>query len=97
MEEQKEKRVLNIELSDEVKRVSITGKNGDEQVVPCLKIWFNLICEVTLKKNYIMEEKDEKKVVKQELEENDLNQASGGRGGGGFRGYIAHCRRLRGL
>ena len=44
-----------------------------------------------------MEEKDEKKVVKQELEENDLNQASGGRGGGGCRGYIAHCRRLRGL
>ena len=33
MEENKEKRVLNIELSDEVKKVSITGKNGEEQVV----------------------------------------------------------------
>ena len=33
MEEQKDKRVLNIELSNEVKKVSITGKNGNEQVV----------------------------------------------------------------
>ena len=33
MEEQKDKRVLNIELDDDVKKVSITGKNGDEQVV----------------------------------------------------------------
>ena len=32
MEEKKEKRVLQIEL-DDVKKVSITGKNGDEQVV----------------------------------------------------------------
>ena len=33
MEEKKEKRVLQIELEDDVKKVSITGKNGDEQVV----------------------------------------------------------------
>ncbi len=33
MEEKKEKRVLRIELEDDVKKVSITGKNGDEQVV----------------------------------------------------------------
>ena len=33
MEEQKEKRVLNIELSNEVKKVSITGINSDEKVV----------------------------------------------------------------
>ena len=33
MEEQKDNRVLNIELSDEVKKVSITGKNSEEQVV----------------------------------------------------------------
>ena len=34
MKEQKNnKRVLNIELSDEVKKVSITGKDGDEKVV----------------------------------------------------------------
>ena len=33
MEEKKEKRVLRIELDDDVKKVSITGKNGDEQVV----------------------------------------------------------------
>jgi hypothetical protein len=33
MEEKKEKRVLQIELDDDVKKVSITGKNGDEQVV----------------------------------------------------------------
>ena len=51
MEEQKDKRVLNIELSDEVKRVSITGKNGDEQVV-----------------------------MRQELSEDDLEQATGGGG-----------------
>jgi len=28
MEEKKEKRVLRIELDDDVKKVSITGKNG---------------------------------------------------------------------
>jgi len=33
MEEKKEKRILRIELEDDVKKVSITGKNGDEQVV----------------------------------------------------------------
>ena len=33
MEEQKDKRVLNIEFSNDVKKVSITGKNSDEQVV----------------------------------------------------------------
>ena len=49
MEEQKEKRVLNIELSDEVKRVSITGRNGEEQVV-----------------------------MRQELNEDDLEMVTGG-------------------
>ena len=33
MEEQKDKRVLNIELGNEVKKVSITGKDSDEKVV----------------------------------------------------------------
>ena len=33
MEEKKEKRVLRIELDDDVKKVSITGKNDEEQVV----------------------------------------------------------------
>ena len=33
MEEKKEKRVLRIELDDDVKKVSITGKNGEEKVV----------------------------------------------------------------
>ena len=49
MEENKEKWVLNIELSDEVKKVSITGKNGEEQVV-----------------------------MRQELNEDDLDQVAGG-------------------
>jgi len=49
MKEQKDKRVLNIELSDDVKKVSITGKNGDEKVV-----------------------------MRQELDEDDLEQATGG-------------------
>jgi hypothetical protein len=49
MEDNKEKRVLNIELNDEVKKVSITGKNGEEQVV-----------------------------MRQELNEDDLEQATGG-------------------
>ena len=50
MEEQNNnKRVLSIELDNEVKKVSITGKNGDEKVV-----------------------------MRQELSENDLNQATGG-------------------
>lgn len=51
MEEDKDKRVLRVELSDEVKKVSITGKNGDEQVV-----------------------------MRQELSEDDLEQAAGGGG-----------------
>ena len=33
MEENKEKRVLKIELDDEVKKVSITGMGSDERVV----------------------------------------------------------------
>ena len=50
MEEQKNnKRVLSIELDDEVKRVSITGMGSDEQVV-----------------------------MRQELSEDDLEQATGG-------------------
>ncbi|MBQ6747532.1 MAG: hypothetical protein IJR07_10890 [Bacteroidaceae bacterium] len=50
MEEKKnEKRVLSIELDDEVKKVSITGTDSDETVV-----------------------------MKQELSEEDLDQASGG-------------------
>jgi len=49
MEDNKEKRVLNIELNDEVKKVSITGKNGEEKVV-----------------------------MRQELNEDDLEQATGG-------------------
>ncbi|MBQ6747175.1 MAG: hypothetical protein IJR07_09065 [Bacteroidaceae bacterium] len=48
-DEQKEKRVLSIELDDEVKKVSITGTNGDEKVV-----------------------------MRQELNEDDLEQATGG-------------------
>jgi len=49
MKEQKDKRVLNIQLDNEVKKVSITGKNGEEQVV-----------------------------MRQELNEDDLEQATGG-------------------
>ena len=33
MEENKDKRVLRVELNDDVKKVSITGKNEEEQVV----------------------------------------------------------------
>ena len=33
MEKNTEKRVLRVELDDEVKKVSITGKNSDEKVV----------------------------------------------------------------
>ncbi len=51
MEEQKDKRVLNIELGNEVKKVSITGINSDEKVV-----------------------------MRQELSEDELDQATGGRG-----------------
>ena len=50
MEEQNNsKRVLNIELDNEVKKVSITGKNGDEKVV-----------------------------MRQELDEDDLDMVTGG-------------------
>ena len=49
MEENKEKRVLRVELDNEVKKVSITGKNGEEKVV-----------------------------MRQELSEDDLEQAAGG-------------------
>ena len=53
MEEQKNnKRVLSIELDDEVKKVSITGMGSDEQVV-----------------------------MRQELDENDLDAVTGGGGG----------------
>ena len=49
--ENKEKRVLRVELDDDVKKISITGKNGDEKVV-----------------------------MRQELSEDDLEQATGGGG-----------------
>ena len=52
MKEQKDKRVLNIELSDNVKKVSITGINSDAKVV-----------------------------MRQELSEDDLEQATGGYAG----------------
>ena len=48
MEEQNNKRVLSIELDNEVKKVSITGKGSDEKVV-----------------------------MRQELSEDDLDQATG--------------------
>ena len=49
MEEKNEKRVLNIELNNDEKKVSITANDADEQVV-----------------------------MKKELSEDDLNQATGG-------------------
>ena len=49
MEEKKEKQVLNIELNNDDKEVSITANDADEQVV-----------------------------MKKELSEDDLNQATGG-------------------
>ena len=49
MAEKKEKRVLRIELDDDVKKVSIIGKNGEEKVV-----------------------------MSQELNEDDLDQVAGG-------------------
>ena len=51
-EQQNNKRVLSIELDDEVKRVSITGMGSDEKVV-----------------------------MRQELDEEDLEQATGGANG----------------
>ena len=62
MEEHKNKRVLRIELDDEVKKVSITGKNGDEQVV-----------------------------MRQELNDEDLDQATGGFVSGGGRISNIYC------
>ena len=41
MEEKKEKRVLQVELDDDVKKVSITGKNGDDQVVMSQELEYN--------------------------------------------------------
>ena len=52
MEEQKDKRVLSIELDEDVKKVSITGLNSDEKVV-----------------------------MRQELSEDELEQATGGYAG----------------
>ena len=49
MEEKKEKRGLRIELDDDVKKLSITGKNGEDKVV-----------------------------MSQELDEDDLDQVAGG-------------------
>ena len=49
MDEKKDKRVLSIELEDDVKKVSITGLGDDETVV-----------------------------MKQELDEDELDQATGG-------------------
>ena len=49
MEKNNEKRVLRVELDNDVKKVSITGTNGDEKVV-----------------------------MRQELSEDDLDQATGG-------------------
>jgi hypothetical protein len=51
MEEKKEKRVLNIELEENVKKVSITGLGDDETVV-----------------------------MSQELDEDELDKATGGVG-----------------
>ena len=61
MDEKKDKRVLSIELDDDVKKVSITGLGDDETVV-----------------------------MKQELDEEDLDEATGGRGGS-----LGSCWRLR--
>ena len=49
MEKNNEKRVLRVELDNDVKKVSITGKDSDEKVV-----------------------------MRQELSEDDLDQATGG-------------------
>lgn len=49
MDKNNEKRVLRVELDNDVKKVSITGTNGDEKVV-----------------------------MRQELSEDDLDQATGG-------------------
>ncbi len=49
MEENKDKRVLQVELDNNVKKVAITGKDADDKVV-----------------------------MRQELNENDLDNVSGG-------------------
>ena len=56
MEEKKEKRLLRVELDDDVKKVSVTGMNSDEKVV-----------------------------MRQELSEDELDQATGGLRGGQMR------------
>ena len=63
MEEKKQKRVLTIELDDNVKKVSITGLGDDETVV-----------------------------MKQELSEEELDQATGGFGANFSPSrYYRHC------
>ena len=52
MEENKDKRVLQVELDNNVKKVAITGKDADDKVV-----------------------------MRQELNENDLDNVSGGASG----------------
>jgi hypothetical protein len=61
--ENNDKRVLRVELDDEVKKVSITGMNSDEKVV-----------------------------MRQELKEDDLEQATGGIGTyyNGKRPYVVY-------
>ena len=49
MEENKDKRVLRVELDKDVKKVSITGKDSEEKVI-----------------------------MRQELDENELDQVTGG-------------------
>ena len=68
MEEKKEKRVLKVELDDDVKKVSITGLGDDEKVV-----------------------------MKQELSEEDLDEATGGAGihSPSCDPYVYDCVRLR--
>ena len=65
MEEQNNnKRVLRVELGNDVKKVSITGKNSDEKVV-----------------------------MRQELSEDDLEQATGGYPGNVIEDTIFNCTR----
>ena len=62
MEEKKQKRVLTIELDENVKKVSITGLGDDETVV-----------------------------MKQELDEDELEQATGGWGSNIPPSHYQHC------
>ena len=66
MEEKNEKRVLKVELDDDVKKVSITGLGDDEKVV-----------------------------MKQELSEEDLDEATGGAGIHSTACDPYKCERLR--